>query len=179
MSPCGQPAASPAESALVSAQLGRPPRGPWRVAARCAYGHPTVIVSPSRLADGTPFPTFAWLTCPFIAEKAAAAESSGGAAAWGARAVSDESLTAALRALDARVRELRAAESGGVDACPTVGIGGQRDPLGVKCLHLHVALALLGEADPIGNELLAQCGRQCDDERCARLAPDDQTEATG
>lgn len=171
MSPSEQPCAACPEAALVEGQLGREPRGPWRVAARCHFDHPTVIVSPSRLADGTPFPTYAWLTCPFLAEKVAALESAGAIAGWGARAASDGSLAGALRALDARVRELRAAESGGVDACPAVGIGGQRDPLGVKCLHVHVALALLGEADPIGCELLAAGERECDDERCATRAP--------
>ncbi|NTU72261.1 MAG: DUF501 domain-containing protein [Coriobacteriia bacterium] len=155
------------ESELVAAQIGRTPREPYRVAARCSFHRPTVIVSPSRLADGTPFPTLAWLTCPHLAEAVAAEESSGAVARFAARAASDESLAGALRALDARVRELRAAESGGVDACPTVGIGGQRDPLGVKCLHLHVALALLGEADPIGAEFLAGVAHECVDDRCA------------
>jgi len=160
---------APAEALLVAAQLGRPPRTPWRPAARCSFGYPTVIVSPSRLDDGSPFPTFAWLTCPFLAEKVASAESDGAAAVFAARAASEPALAAALRALDVRVRELRVRESGGDDACESVGIGGQRNPLGVKCLHVHVALALLGEEDPIGRELLASGERECDDERCARL----------
>jgi len=157
------------DSALVAAQIGRSPRPPFRVAALCRFGRPTVIVSPSRLEDGTPFPTFAWLVCPHLGEGVSAMESGGAAARFSARAASDESLAGALRALDARVRDLRAAESGGVDACPGVGIGGQRDPLGVKCLHVHVALALLGEDDPIGREVLATGRRECEDDRCAVL----------
>ena len=157
------------EAALIASQLGRTPREPWRVAARCRFGRPTVIVSPSRLVDETPFPTYAWLTCPHLSEQVAARESAGDVAAWAARAASDESLAAALRAVDARVRELRAAESGGVDACSSVGIAGQRDPLGVKCLHAHVALALVGAGDPIGEELLADIPSECDDDRCAAL----------
>lgn len=153
----------------VAEQVGRTPRAPWRVAARCSFGGPTVIVSPSRLADGTPFPTYAWLTCPYLVEAAGALESAGATARYAERAAREESLAGALRALDARVRELRAAESTGIDACADVGIGGQRDPLGVKCLHVHVALALLGEDDPIGAELLARMPRECEDDRCATL----------
>jgi len=161
------PSQSCSDRELVASQLGRAPREPWRVAASCSFGRPTAIVSPSRLADGTPFPTYAWLTCPHLAEQVAARESAGDVAAWAARAASDESLAAALRAVDARVRLLRATESGGVDACSTVGIAGQRDPLGVKCLHAHVALALVGAGDPVGEVFLASVERECDDDRCA------------
>ena len=168
MSEPAQPA-STAEAELVAEQLGRTPREPWRIASRCRFGRPTAIVSPSRLADGTPFPTYAWLTCPHLAEQVAARESAGDVAGWAARAASDESLAAALRAVDARVRQLRAAESGSVDACSGVGLAGQRDPLGVKCLHAHVALALVGAGDPIGDAVLASVGAECDDDRCATL----------
>ena len=154
---------------LVAEQIGRAPRTPWRVAASCSFGRPTVIVSPSMLDDGTPFPTYAWLTCPHLVERVSAAESAGATARFAQRAHSEESLAVRLHALDARGRQLRAGESGGEDACATVGIGGQRDPLGVKCLHLHVALALLGEDDPIGIEVLASVARECEDDRCATL----------
>ena len=164
------------ESALVAEQVGRPPRTPWRVAARCRYGRPTVIVSPSRLDDGTPFPTYAWLTCPHLVERVGAAESAGAVARFAERAAREPVLSADLGALDARLRALRTAESGGTDACAAVGIGGQRDPLGVKCLHLHVALALLGERDPIGIELLGQMPRECENDRCGALAGADAAE---
>jgi uncharacterized protein len=163
--------AAPTDATLVSEQIGRTPRGPWRVGARCSFDHPTVIVSPSKLADGTPFPTYAWLTCPHLVEQVGAAESAGDVSAFAARVAAEPALREALIALDRRVRDLRTAESGGEDTCPGVGIGGQRDPLGVKCLHVHVALALLGEADPIGTELLGfAMSRECDDDRCAGLA---------
>lgn len=157
------------EVALVGEQIGRAPRTPWRIAARCSHGRPTVIVSPSRLDDGTPFPTFAWLTCPHLLEGVSAAESAGATASFAQRAAADPSFAAALAGLDARVRALRAVESGGVDASADVGLGGQRDPLGVKCLHVHAALALLGEEDPIGTELLGRLKRECADDRCAML----------
>ena len=158
------------EATLVSAQLGRAPREPWRVAARCSYGYPCAIVSPSLLADGTPFPAYAWLTCPYLLEMLAAAESAGAAAMWAQRAAADEGLAAGLLATDVAVRAARARESGGNDACGSVGIAGQRDPLGVKCLHAHVALALAGIDDPIGAEELGKIQPTCSDARCRSLA---------
>lgn len=159
----------PCEVDLVAEQMGRIPRAPWRIAARCSFGRPAVIVSPSRLDDGTPFPTFAWLTCPYLLERVSAAESDGATARFAQRAAVEPAVAAALGRLDARVRELRALESGGVDVCAAVGVGGQRDPLGVKCLHVHVALALLGEEDPIGIELLGHIESECEDDQCAEL----------
>lgn len=163
-------ATDPARDAVrVAAQLGRVPRDPWRVAVRCAWDRPAVIVSPSTLADGTPFPNLAWLTCPWLSELVAAEESAGGAAAFALRAAEEPAFAARLIAADATVRALRAAESGGVDVCASVGIAGQRDPLGVKCLHAHVALALLGLDDPVGEDVLSRVQRWCDDDRCTGL----------
>ena len=157
------------DASRVSAQLGRAPREPWRVAVRCGWGRPAVIVSPAILSDGTPFPDLAWLTCPWLIELVAAEESAGGAAFYARRAAEEPAFASSLCAVDVTVRALRAAESGGVDACAAVGIAGQRDPLGVKCLHAHVALALSGVVDPVGEDLLSRVQRWCDDDRCAGL----------
>lgn len=166
-------AAAIADAARVAAQLGRVPRDPWRVGVRCRWGRPAVIVSPSTLADGTPFPNLGWLTCPWLAEAVAAEESAGGAAAFARRAAEDPAFAAALTAADGVVRDLRAVESGDDDACATVGIAGQRDPLGVKCLHAHVALALLGVVDPVGEDVLSRVQRWCDDDRCVGLGSEE------
>ena len=165
------PRAAPSEADLVALQLGRAPRDAWRVAARCVYGLPTAIVSPSLLSDGTPFPTYAWLTCPWLAEQIGGLESAGAAAAWTARAQTDSALAAELRATDARLREARRSESGGTDACESVGLAGQRDPLKVKCLHAHAALELVGIHDPIGRAVLCEIESVCPDRRCGTLAP--------
>jgi uncharacterized protein len=164
------PARRPAdEAALVAAQLGRAPREPWRVASRCRYGFPTVIVSPSRLSDATLFPTYAWLTCPWIAEAMSAEESAGATARWAHRAAEDERVSAGLIAADGQLRLARAAETGGEDPCASVGLAGQRDPLGVKCLHAHAALALIGIEDPVGLAELGKIDRDCPDGRCAKI----------
>jgi hypothetical protein len=162
-------ARSAEDVSLVPLQIGRPPRSPWRVAARCSFGRPTVIASPSRLDDATPFPTLFWLTCLRLTQRVGELESEGGAARWAARAADDSALAGALAETQAALVALRREESGGVDACAGVGLAGQRDPAAVKCLHAHVALALAGVSDPIGRETLAELGSECPDDACARL----------
>jgi hypothetical protein len=49
---------------IVSAQLGRPARDVIGIPARCVCGAPTVVATAPRLSDGTPFPTFYYLTHP-------------------------------------------------------------------------------------------------------------------
>lgn len=56
--------ASERDIAIVTAQLGRPPRGVIGVAARCVCGAPTVVATAPRLPDGSPFPTLYYLTHP-------------------------------------------------------------------------------------------------------------------
>lgn len=158
-----------ADASLVALQISRPPRDPWTVAVRCAFGFPAVLASPSTLADGTPFPTHLWLTCPHVADAASAAESGGATAEWSTRLAADPALAARVLAADARLRAMRADASCGADACATVGVAGQADPLATKCLHAHAALALAGLGDPIGEELLARCSPSCGDERCAHM----------
>jgi hypothetical protein len=113
------------------------------------------------------FPTYAWLTCPWLVGAASALESAGAAREWTARAGSDASLAAALRLADSALRSARQAEGQGEDMCAGVGIAGQRDVLKVKCLHAHVALALIGVKDPIGRAVLQSLTQACPDRRCA------------
>ncbi|PKQ37545.1 MAG: DUF501 domain-containing protein [Actinobacteria bacterium HGW-Actinobacteria-1] len=162
------------EAAIVRRQLGREPRGTWRVAVRCSFGYPTVIATPSRLPEGEPFPTLYWLTCPHLLDAVGQLESAGEVDAWAARLAGDVELANRMRAADAAYRVARAAESGGSDACAAVGIAGQRDPLGTKCLHAHVAAALAGINDPIGESILGSLARECEDQRCSEGATDSE-----
>lgn len=61
----------------VSAQLGREPRDVSAIAHRCPCGEPDVVQTPPRLADGTPFPTFYYATCPRLTGAISTLESSG------------------------------------------------------------------------------------------------------
>ena len=163
-------APTPTDRAVVTAQLGREPRGLWRVAVHCAFGYPQAITTPPLVEDQTPFPTLHWLSCPWLAEGVSAEESAGGVARWAGRLAACPGLAGRMLAADARYREARAAASPtGTDPCPGVGIAGQRDPLATKCLHAHVAAALAGLDDPVGVELLDGFGRVCPDGRCADL----------
>lgn len=171
------PPTSDRERIVVRAQLGRTPRDPWRVAARCDHGFPSVIVSPGVLEDGTPFPTWAWLTCPYLTSAASAEESAGGVRKWAARIAGDEVLAARLRDADSELRTRRAAEAPGDDPCVAVGFAGACDPRPVKCLHAHVAFSLVCPGDPIGDELLERHGATCPDARCETLV--NPTQAVG
>lgn len=152
----------------VAAQLGRVPRGVWRVVARCSFGRPVVIETAPVLTGGEPFPTLYYLTCPHLGDALSALESGGEVARWRERIAGDAELAAALRAVDAVYRAERARAAGGADPTPCVGIAGQRDPLAVKCLHAHVAAALAGLDDPVGAGVLTGVVRECTDDRCRR-----------
>jgi uncharacterized protein len=167
------PVAAPVDdAAIVARQLGRAPRGPWRVAVHCTHGCPAVLAVAPTLDDGTPFPTTYWLACPHLCGQAAAAESAGEAARWSARAMEDPALIVSLHAADAVYRAARAIEGGGVDPCDGVGVAGQADPLAAKCLHARIAAAVAGLPDPIGQDLLSRVPRECGDARCADAAGD-------
>jgi hypothetical protein len=165
----------PPEAAVVSAQLGRAPREPWRVAVRCPHGRPRVIASPSQLAGGDPFPTTFWLTCPLLAEAASQLESAGGVALWEARIAHDPALAERALRADGAYRDARAVESGGVDACAEVGVGGVAKPLTVKCLHARLAAFLAGVGDPVGEGVALEVPVACEDGRCARIADEEES----
>lgn len=149
------------DGALIAAQLGRMPRAPWRVGARCAQGAPTVIVSPSILEGGARFPNLGYLCCPHLVQAIGALESAGACAVWTERIAHEPELREALVRLDAAVRAERLAEcqrnAQMTDACAEVGLAGQRDMLKVKCLHIHAAYALCGFDDPVGSAVLEAC----------------------
>jgi hypothetical protein len=157
------------DDVVVAAQIKRRPREPWRVAARCEWGYPTVIWSPSLLADGTRFPNLAWLTCPYLVSTVSALESSGALREWTERIAQNAVIQQSLTSTDTQVRVARRVESGGEDACAQVGTAGQRSPIAMKCLHAHVALALSGVDDVVGTEVLSATGRICSDKRCEDL----------
>ena len=146
------------DQAVVQTQLTRTPRDPWRIGARCAHGYPTVIVSPSLLDDGARFPNWGYLTCPYLSNAIGHLESEGAIARWTERLEHDEKAANNQRELEAALREARLDECLNCgqpeDICAAVGIAGQKNPLGVKCLHIHVAYALLGLDDCIGREVL-------------------------
>jgi hypothetical protein len=148
------PLLSDADRAVVGAQLGRPPRAIRAVAHRCPCGNPDVVETSPRLADGTPFPTLYYLTCPRAAAAIGTLESSGLMREMTARLTGDDELAAAYR----RAHEAylaRREEIGHVEEIAGISAGGM--PNRVKCLHVLVghALAAGPGANPLGDEALA------------------------
>lgn len=93
-------------------------------------------------ADGRPFPTIYWLTCPDAVKAVARVESEG----WIARLGDDPTIAAGVEeahrayAIE-RGEMLPGAEGWG-------GVGGTRR--GIKCLHAHYAYHLAGGEDVVG-----------------------------
>lgn len=147
------PVPDDADRAIVAAQLGREPRAMRAVAHRCPCGNPDVVETSPRLADGTPFPTLYYLTCPRAAGAIGTLESSGLMRAMTQRLDSDEDLADAYRrAHDAYLA--RREQIGHVEEIAGISAGGM--PTRVKCLHVLVghALAAGRGVNPLGDEAL-------------------------
>ncbi|HLL66188.1 MAG TPA: DUF501 domain-containing protein [Micromonosporaceae bacterium] len=150
--PTHQPATE-ADVAAVAAQIGRPPRGTRLVAHRCPCGLPDVVETTPRLADGTPFPTLYYLTCPRAVQECSRLESGGLMREMAARLAEDPELAARYRAAHEDYLARRTAV-GDVPEIAGVSAGGM--PGRVKCLHVHLghALAVGPGVNPFGDETL-------------------------
>mgnify|MGYP003334724042 FL=1 len=149
----------------VREQLGREPTTTFSVIARCAPdGHPLVIRNAPFDAEGKPFPTRFWLTCPDAVKAVSRLEAAGEIARWNERLERDadlRSLVSIAHSAYAAERDLDGAGTppGTIVAPPAVpfgGVGGTR--VGVKCLHAHYANHLAGGFDPVGAAVAEQVG---------------------
>lgn len=137
----------------VAAQLGRPPRGTRAVAHRCPCGLPDVVETTPRLADGTPFPTFYYLTCLKAVAACSRLESAGMMKDQAARLAEDDELASAYQ----RAHEDYLAKREAVGEVPEIaGISAGGMPDRVKCLHVHLAHALAAGpgVNPFGDEVI-------------------------
>jgi hypothetical protein len=147
--------ATDADLATMTAQLGRPVRDVVGVAARTLDGTPAVVSTRPRLADGTPFPTFYYLTHPVLVAAVSRLEAEGVMREWSVLVAPDgpfaEQYAAAHeayladRTAVAEVPELDGTSAGGM-------------PVRVKCLHALAghALAAGPGVNPIGDLALAE-----------------------
>jgi uncharacterized protein len=153
----GPPVRQPAtdeDLRVVAAQLGRAPRGTRAVAHRCPCGLPDVVETTPRLADGSPFPTLYYLTCPRAVAACSRLESAGVMREMGARLAADPELAARYRA----AHEDYLARRDAVQRVPEIaGTSAGGMPGRVKCLHVQLghALAAGPGVNPIGDETLA------------------------
>jgi uncharacterized protein len=107
----------------VARQLGRPPR-PFRVAARCPFGLPSVIEN--KRAQN--MPTSFWITCPSLDRAIARLESVGGVRA-AAEGVGEQTVE--------EIHNRHLARYG-------TRVAGVREGGHVKCLHAFTALHISG-----------------------------------
>lgn len=147
-------AATGDDLAAVAAQLGRPPRGTRAVAHRCPCGLPDVVETTPRLADGTPFPTLFYLTCPRAVGACSRLESAGLMREMAERLATDPELAQRYRAAHEDYLDRRET----IDQVPEIaGVSAGGMPGRVKCLHVHLghALATGPGVNPFGDEVLA------------------------
>ncbi len=172
--PADRPAA--ADLAVVAEQLGRAPRGVMALAHRCPCGLPDVVETAPRLSDGTPFPTFFYLTCPRACGALSSLEAAGVMREMTARLQSDPLLRASYRAAheDYLARRDEAAATAGMEPLPPGMQSAGGMPERVKCLHALVAHALaVPGVNPLGEEAARRAGEWWHAGRCvseARLA---------
>ena len=149
------------DRAVVAAQLGRPPRAFRRVVVRCAYGLPAVTEQSPYDADGSPFPTTYYLTCPQLVAAVARLEAAGGVERWSEAVDHDAELADDLDRATEEQRRLRRDLAGGTvgrdgGSSLDLGIGGSANPRRLKCLHAHVAYALANPGYLLGERILAE-----------------------
>jgi len=133
---------------IVERQLGRVPRAFRAVAVRCPFGLPAVTEQAPFDADGRPFPTQFYVTCPQLVAAISRLEAAGGVERWTRAAREDRALATSLEAAQSEQRALRPE----LDA----GIGGSTRDGSLKCLHAHAAFALARPGYELGDRILAE-----------------------
>jgi hypothetical protein len=147
---------------IVSAQLGRPARNVIGIAARCVCGAPTVVSTSPRLDDGTPFPTFYYLTHPAATAAVSTLEAEGRMPQLAALLIDDGPDGSGPTSIAARYRAAHLAylaDRESIAVVPEIeGISAGGMPDRVKCLHALVghALAAGPGVNPIGDLALAE-----------------------
>ncbi|CAB4545121.1 unannotated protein [freshwater metagenome] len=148
--------ATSADLASLEKQLGRTMRDVVGVGARCVCGNPIVVVTKPRLSDGSPFPTFYYLSLPAATAALSTLEAAGFMAKLQERLGEEPELAAAY--LDAHAGYLAdRLQHGIVPEIEGISAGGM--PTRVKCLHALAghALAAGPGVNPIGDLALEAC----------------------
>ena len=164
------------DRAVVARQLGRAPRAFGRVAVRCPFGRPAVTEQQPYDANGEPFPTTYYLTCPQLVAAVSRLESEGGVERWSRAAAEDSELGRSLAEATDEQRHVRrelAGETRGRDdgSSLDLGIGGSGRPSHLKCLHAHAAFALARPGYVLGERILAEVEPLWPPERCCTDEP--------
>ncbi|MEN9603651.1 MAG: hypothetical protein RLZZ06_540 [Actinomycetota bacterium] len=148
--------ATAADIASLEKQLGRQMRDVVGIGARCVCGNPIVVVTKPRLSDGSPFPTFYYLSLPAATAALSTLEASGFMAELQERLANEPELAAKyLAAHEAYLADRKA--YGTVEEIEGISAGGM--PVRVKCLHALAghSLAAGPGVNPIGDIALEAC----------------------
>ncbi|HWG61790.1 MAG TPA: DUF501 domain-containing protein [Streptosporangiaceae bacterium] len=159
----------PDDAEVVAEQLGRPPRSLRAVVHRCGCGLPDVVETAPRLADGSPFPTLFYLTCPRAAAAMSRLESGGLMRDMQRRLAADPAVREGQEAAhaDYLARRDAAARAAGVEPLPPAMQSAGGMPGRVKCLHAMAAHELAAPgANPLGREAIEAAGQWCADGPC-------------
>lgn len=144
---------TPEDREAVARQLGRGPR-PFRVAARCPFGLPSVIEN-ERARN---MPTSFWVTCPSLVAEISRVESTGGV-----REAGEAVGAGAVEAIHEEHRALYGTRVAGV-----------REGGNVKCLHAFTALGLAGALpNAVADWTLARLGRPYPEGACCTAVPEE------
>ena len=128
----------------VALQLGREPTIPFRVAARCPSGLPSVIENEGHRRE---MPTSFWITCPSLQAAISRVEAAGGV-----RAAQDT-----IGAKDVDLIHAEHRRRYGVRVAGVGGSQGEQEVGRVKCLHAFTALHLAGALpNPVAEWTLAR-----------------------
>ena len=139
------------DRSAVSRQLGREPR-PFRVAARCPFGLPSVIEN-ERARN---MPTSFWVTCPSLVSDISRVESTGGVREAGEAVGTDT-----VEAIHEEHRALYGTRVAGV-----------REGGNVKCLHAFTALGLAGAIpNAVAEWTLERLARPYPEDACCTNVP--------
>ncbi|MDP9806122.1 hypothetical protein J2S70_000704 [Trueperella bonasi] len=157
---------------IITAQLGRYPRGLVGIGARCACGNPAVTITYPRLPDGTPFPTLFYLSLPSLVKEISRIESAGGMVPFNDRLAEDPEYRDSHEHAHAIYVERREV----LDDVPEItdrSAGGMPDR--VKCLHALAgyALAVGPGITKVGDEALEAAGWDPQTCRCTEPAVDE------
>jgi hypothetical protein len=122
-------------------------------------------------ADGAPFPTTYYLTCPHLVAAVSRLEAAGGVERWSRAAADDAVLAASLTGGNDEQRSVRrdlaAGRTGSDDgASLELGIGGAGRHGSLKCLHAHAAYALARPGYVLGERIVAEIEPLWPPDRC-------------
>ena len=144
----------------IQVQLGRVPRDIVAISFRGACGNPAVVMTEPRLADGTPFPTLYYLTCPKLNSEIGTLESIGFMKELEDLIANDKELKSSYQQAHLSYIKERQALA---DVAEIRGVSAGGMPERVKCLHALVAhsLAKGTGVNPIGDIALERIGNWC------------------